>query len=632
VQGTRDPAAVRSAGSGPLLTGGAQSLHGEGDLRASRQWFDAAYRAAERTGDGPAMARAALGLGGLWLHEHRDVAAAALVQARQQEALALVDAESPLGLRLRARLAAEADYRTGRSGAVRAVLDEARGLGDPVALAEALNLAHHCLLGPDDGAVRRPLAEELIGVSARTGRRSDLLVGLLWRTVDGFLDADPHAERGLGELRALLAGGDHVAIGFVVGAIEVMLHIRAGRFAEAEALAAANAERGTAAGDADATAWYGAQLIAIRWYQGRIGELVPMLGDLVHSPTLSAVDNSLFAALAVASASAGDRRQAAGTLARLSGRGLADLPRSSSWLVAIYGVVEAAHLVGDAELAAQAYAVLLPYARLPMMASLGVACFGSAHHALGVAALTTGDLDRAVEHLREAIRQNLGIWHWPAAVLSRLRLADALALRGAPAEAEEARSVAASEAAALGMALPAGHAVTGEPGRPAVCERHGRRWRIELGGRAVLVEHSVGLRYLAVLLANPGREIPAVELAAGPDVPSGTRTGSAQPVLDDTAKREYRQRLDRLQEEIDAGTGRAAAARAERDWLVAELAAAAGLAGRTRTFATGEERARVAVGKAIRRALDRVAAADPYLGADLRASVQTGIRCCYRPA
>jgi DNA transposition AAA+ family ATPase len=46
------------------------------------------------------------------------------------------------------------------------------------------------------------------------------------------------AERGLEELRGLLVRGDHLLAGSVVGALEVMLAIRAGRFDQAEALAA----------------------------------------------------------------------------------------------------------------------------------------------------------------------------------------------------------------------------------------------------------------------------------------------------------------------------------------------------------------------------------------------------------
>jgi hypothetical protein len=71
--------------------------------------------------------------------------------------------------------------------------------------------------------------------------------------------------------------------------------------------------------------------------------------------------------------------------------------------------------------------------------------------------------------------------------------------------------------------------------------------------------------------------------------------------------------------------------REERDWLVGELAAATGVAGRSRLFTGNEERARIAVGKAIRRALNRISAADPVIGEVLQARVQTGLRCCYRP-
>jgi hypothetical protein len=37
------------------------------------------------------------------------------------------------------------------------------------------------------------------------------------------------------------------------------------------------------------------------------------------------------------------------------------------------------------------------------------------------------------------------------------------------------------------------------------------------------------------------------------------------------------------------------------------------------------------VGKAIRRALTRIAEADPVIERELRDTIQTGVRCCYRP-
>ncbi|GIH94646.1 hypothetical protein ACFFMN_03010 [Planobispora siamensis] len=630
-----------------------RALHAEGDLQTARWWFDLAYSAAERLGDGPAMARAAVGLGGVWLQEHRTAAEAATTRARQQRALAAVDPRTPLGIRLRARLCGEEDYRRGAHDSILRVLAEARDSGDAVAEAETLSMAHLCLMDPRYRELRLELAQELIAVAARTGRRGDALMGLMWRSVDLLLTADAHAERSLQELRDLLAVEDHLAVGFVVDTIEVMLAIRAGRLTRAETLAASCAERGHAAGDDDAVGWHGAQIAAIRWYQGRIGELVPVLEKLVRNPALGSADYAYFAVLAVAAAAAGDESLARGMLARLRGAGLTELPQSRSWLAAMHGVVEAAHLLDDGDTAARAYDLLAPFARLPMIASLGVVCFGSTHLALGTASLTAGRLDRAVEHFGQAVEDNLALGHRPAVALSRWRLGHALRMRHGVRDeaARRALTLAEQEADRLGMVLSGWatpHAVRpGGAPAPAVCRRRGRRWLLELAGRSVLADDSVGMRHLAILIANPGREIRAVDLVTGPcppgegpAVPDGEAPGdeaaSAQPLLDEQARLAYRERLSHLEAEIEESeslddAGRAEALRAERDWLLAELTAATGLGGRARRFTDDQERARIAVGKAIRRALARITASDPMIGEELRATVHTGLRCSYHP-
>ncbi|MEU0034197.1 hypothetical protein [Streptomyces sp. NPDC006333] len=632
-----------------LLDEGTRAVVDDGDLRTGRDRFERAFRIAESVGEERAMAVAALGFGGLWVHEHRTVAGSVLLESRIRRALELLDPQSSLALRLRIRLAGEGDYRNSDNTAVMALLKQARARQNPMARAEALSLAHHCLIGPEHGALRRQLAAELVAESFRTSRRSDLLMGLLWRTVDMFLDGDPHAERCLSELRGLLAERDHLAVGFVVSAMEVMLAVRAGRLDEAEALARACTERGIAAGDVNATVWQAAQLVTIRWYQGRVVELVPLLSEVVNSPTLSAVDDHALAALAVAAVTAGDRRKAVSALATLCGRDLGDLPRSSSWMVTMHGVAEAAYLLDDTATAARVYELLRPYGHLPIVGSLAVACFGSAHHALGVAALTMGDVDRAVTHLRDAVRQNLALGHWPAATASWERLAVALVRAGRQAEADAVRremAVAAAEASASPQpdtGGPDGADERGEDGQgqaAAFCSRLGRKWRIGVGGRSVLVDHSVGMLHLVVLIANPRQEIRAVDLVAGLTALDGAveRTApSGQRALDRVATQEYRSRLTRLRLELDefgaAGDHeRAAATQAEHDWLVGQLAGATGLGGRARRFPEGEERSRVAVSKAVRRALDRIAAADPVIGEHLRHAVHTGVRCSYWPA
>jgi hypothetical protein len=170
--------------------------------------------------------------------------------------------------------------------------------------------------------------------------------------------------------------------------------------------------------------------------------------------------------------------------------------------------------------------------------------------------------------------------------------------------------------------------------------RRGRLWRVELGHHAALVQHSLGMTYLATLLANPGYEIACIELAMGGGAssasPAADIVSSSQAVLDERAKRAYRQQLSELEAEVDEFEAnqdleRAERARSERDWLIDQLAAATGLAGRVRNFTGNGERARVSVGKAIRRAMSRIAGVDPVIGEALEAGIHTGIRCSYRP-
>ncbi len=108
-------------------------------------------------------------------------------------------------------------------------------------------------------------------------------------------------------------------------------------------------------------------------------------------------------------------------------------------------------------------------------------------------------------------------------------------------------------------------------------------------------------------------------------------------MLDEAGIRRYRRRLDELRSEIDDLERRGkddliTRSRAEQQWLVAELAGALGLGGRVRSFPDETERARIAVGKAIRRAVARITQADPQIGAHLGVTLHTGALCCYLPA
>ena len=186
-------------------------------------------------------------------------------------------------------------------------------------------------------------------------------------------------------------------------------------------------------------------------------------------------------------------------------------------------------------------------------------------------------------------------------------------------------------------------------GGEAVFRREGESWAI---GRDPVfrLRDAKGLGYLAVLLANPGREFHVLELAGGSAAaPSRATASRAQAsalglrpetaggeILDAEAKAAYRERLRELQTEIeqaDATTDpdRAERAQAEKDAITAELSAAFGLGGRARQVGSAAERARQSVTKAIRDALRRIKVQDASLGEHLAHAVRTGLYCAYDP-
>jgi non-specific serine/threonine protein kinase len=263
---------------------------------------------------------------------------------------------------------------------------------------------------------------------------------------------------------------------------------------------------------------------------------------------------------------------------------------------------------------------------------LAVGCLGAVSHYLGILAATLGRWDVAAGHLADAVATNTRAGAVPFVALSRFEHARALHARDAPGDralASEQLAEATAAAGALGLGLP------GEPPAPpgAVFRREGDYWTIAYHGPAARLRHTVGLGHLARLLGNPGRELHALDLAAGAAA-RGERDGDAGAVLDEQAKAAYRRRLDELTGELEeaeawADPERAARARAEVDALTRQLAGAVGLGGRDRRLPSAAERARVNVTKAIRTAIRRIAEHDPALAEHLTRTVRTGTFCVY---
>ena len=315
--------------------------------------------------------------------------------------------------------------------------------------------------------------------------------------------------------------------------------------------------------------------------------------------------------------------------------------------------VEIAIAAGDVDRARPAAAELdLVAARFESKALVA-----SAAHARGRVRLADGDATGAQQSLSEAVRLWNEVGAPYEAASARLGLADAHHASGseqrADLERQAARTILEGIRSAPSVAPPVHvedhDAVDEQPVASLnVFRREGDYWSVIFEGRTVRVRDLKGMRYLARLLADPGREYHVLDLVAA-ETGSGAQAagshaaglprsalGDAGESLDAQAKDAYRRRLAEIDDDLEQARAigdaeRAAHADAERDFLVQELARAFGLSGRDRRAASASERARAAVTRAVRQAMTRITEHHPQLGHHLSRTIRTGTYCAYVP-
>jgi tetratricopeptide (TPR) repeat protein len=248
--------------------------------------------------------------------------------------------------------------------------------------------------------------------------------------------------------------------------------------------------------------------------------------------------------------------------------------------------------------------------------------------ARGRVRLAEGQMAEAERCCSEAARLWNEIGAPYEAAVARMVLAEAL--RGGGSEDQ-----AALELRAARTILEPIEVAAGKMTHTNVFRREGDYWSVVFEGRTVRVRDLKGMRYLAQLLAHPGREFHVLDLVAA-ETGEPTVLGDAGEILDDRAKTAYRRRVVEIEEDIEQARAlgdarREAQADAERDFLVRELAGAVGLGGRDRRAASASERARSGVTRAIRQGIARISEHHPQLGEHLGSAVRTGTYCSYLP-
>jgi AAA ATPase domain len=621
-----------------LRFGDAQWRSGNGT--EARITFEEAIECGRRLGDGDVLARAAVGyvtaLGGFLLYARFEVGATGI--GLLEEALAaLPSGDSTLRARLLAHLALEmwsgSEPVEQRVAVSQDAIDMARRLGDSGALVTALHARHWVLTTPGHAHERLMHTEEMLRVAKATvnpemeflahNARFHCFLELCDRR---GMDAESQAMTELAErLRQPFYRWHTVCLRALRATLD-------GRFADAERWAHEALEVGELRQSEYASYVFRyAQMLTLRWAQGRLDEIWPELDD--HSerfPWIPQWRNSL------AAAELGDEEAARSELERHAGNDFDDLPRDGLWVLHVCSLAEACVLVGDRTRAERLYELLLPHPD-DNAVSYTQQPFGPVALRLGKLAAMLGRWNETDRHFGGALARCELLGARAIRVRVLLEYAKALADRGEPADRGRLESML-DEVVQLAeeLDLPAfanrAAALRGRTAMPdgAVFRREGDVWTIGYAGQMFRLRDVKGLGYIAALLSQPGRELHVLELV-------GAAAGSfsnAHPLLDDKAKRAYARRLVDLEEELDQARDwgdveRVARLEGEVEALTLELTRATGLAGRDRTFATPAERARVSVTKAIKTAIRLIEKESPELGAHLQASIQTGRFCAY---
>jgi tetratricopeptide (TPR) repeat protein len=501
----------------------------------------------------------------------------------------------PVRARVLARLAAALrDWpdRGQRDTLSREAVALARRCNDPATLAYTLAGWGAALYGPDDPAERLAVAEELRAV-ARAAQNKELelegeedraLVFLKTGRIPEYREALEAMQRLATELREPSAR-------WLAAALQANRALLEGRFADAGALVESALHAGASSEPWDAVVISRVQLFAIRGEDGHLAEMEPTIRRSMEEFPTRPLFRCLLASLL---AELGDEDGARSVFELLASGGFAIIPVNNDMLLSLGLLAEVAWFLRDGARGAVLHGLLLPYRG--MVVDAVEWSTGAVDRYLGLAAMTTGDLPAAEQHLRDALHLNARIGAQPWMARTQADLASLLLVRDRPGDREwaiELLEAALAAARRLGMTVfadRAGQALAGAGGnghpaqarRPlasstttggaaswSVCRREGEYWSIAFAGEVFRLKDVKGLRHMAHLLRNPGREYHVLDLAAaGQQAQAGrprtyparedrlhqARLSDAGAILDRQAKAAYRARLRELEEELTEAT------------------------------------------------------------------------------
>jgi tetratricopeptide (TPR) repeat protein len=624
-----------------------------GRLQDSRAAFRYAAESAERVGDAKDLAVAAMGFAGRGAHG-TGVCDERVIRLLEKALNALGEEESALRAMVMAQLAVALAFSKERercAALAQSAVEMARRVDDKATLHVVLSKCSRATWSPDNLDERLRTSAEIVRLRDELGEAA--VVGSGSRVYHLLESGDLAAAELEDEVRSPHVMRCRFCALWVVSQ-EARTALLKGRFEEVEGLAhrvlAMIKERQYENNEQYPIA----QLFMLRREEARLGELVKEIESLAQRfPALPAWRAILGWTYAELSRETEARRE----LDLLATHDFLDIPRDAYWLGCMIALSELVTLLGDARAAGQIYSLLLPFSERYLM-EFSV-CFGSVARSLGRLASTLSRYDDALEHFERALKANerLGSPPWVAhteydyarMLFQRAASGDrsrALTLLGKAEKTarELAMKALAEKVEKLRQAVQSSSALAVEPNRgiaaapsSSLFRREGEFWSISYGGTIVRMKDAKGLRYIATLLADPGREFYAGDLIGSmTKAPGNLVEGDLGPILDSAGRASFKKHLEELRDELEEAeanndSGRAEKARAEIEAVGQALSSAIGLGGRYRRAASSSERARLIVTKAIKASLARIEREHPELGRLLADTIRTGTFCCYRP-
>jgi DNA-binding CsgD family transcriptional regulator len=213
----------------------------------------------------------------------------------------------------------------------------------------------------------------------------------------------------------------------------------AGRFAEAEELAAQGLAIGRRAGDQAVKIYYAGIVTTLRFMQGRFGETVELFQDLAtRFPPMAVLRTALAAALA----EAGRPAEAQAEVERLAASDLAPVRQNPAWSLSLAQLALACHHLGDATRAVRMRELLEPYVdRNIATGRFGGLCWGPAAYFLGLLDLTLGRPEQAMGRFAHAAELTGRMQARPMLAMCRDGQARALLALDRPGDRPQARAL-----------------------------------------------------------------------------------------------------------------------------------------------------------------------------------------------